>query len=92
MFIHTRGNATNRSAKFGRQKRTFCWKKVEKAVSQIKSDRLLYPVMIPLASFTCMSNDYSHYNLPFRKGAKSWAGSFLNAYVQTKSKFAFCLW
>ena len=31
-------------------------------------------------------------NLPFRKGAKSWAGSFLNAYVQTKSKFAFCLW
>ena len=40
MFIHTRGSAPKRSAKFGRQKRTFCGKKEEKAVSQIKSDRL----------------------------------------------------
>ena len=40
MFMHTRGSAPKRSAKFGRQKRTFCGKKEEKAVSQIKSDRL----------------------------------------------------
>ena len=42
MFIHTRGRAHKRSAKFGRQKRTFGGKKEEKAVSQIKSDRLYY--------------------------------------------------
>ena len=40
MFKHTRGSATKRFAKFGRQKRTFCGEKEEKAVSQIKSDRL----------------------------------------------------
>ena len=40
MFIHTCGSAPKMSAKFGRQKRTFCGKKEEKAVSQIKSDRL----------------------------------------------------
>ena len=40
MFIHTRGSAPKRSAKFGRQKRTFGGNKEEKAVSQIKSDRL----------------------------------------------------
>ena len=41
MLIHTCGSALKRSAKFGRQKRTFCGKKEEKAVSQIKSeDRL----------------------------------------------------
>ena len=40
MFIHTRGNATKRSAKFEWQKRTFCGKKEEKAVSPTKSDRL----------------------------------------------------
>ena len=39
-IIHTRGSATKRFAKFGRQKRTFCGKKEEKAVSQIKSDIL----------------------------------------------------
>ena len=33
MFIHTRGSATKRFAKFGRQKRTFRRKKEEKAVS-----------------------------------------------------------
>ena len=41
MFIHTRGSAPKRLAKFGRQKRTFCGKKEEKAVSQIKSDVFL---------------------------------------------------
>ena len=40
MFIHTRGCATKRFAKFGRQKRTFCGEKEEKAVSPTKSDRL----------------------------------------------------
>ena len=33
MFIHTRGGSPKRSAKFGRQKRTFCGKKEEKAES-----------------------------------------------------------
>ena len=32
MFIHTRGSGTKRFAKFGRQIRTFCGKKEEKAV------------------------------------------------------------
>ena len=40
MFIHTRGSATKRFAKFGRQKRTFCGEKEGKAVSPTKSDRL----------------------------------------------------
>ena len=44
MFIHTCGGAPKRSAKFGRQKRTFCGKKAEKAVSQIKSDRRLQEI------------------------------------------------
>ena len=30
-------------------------------------------------------------NLPFRKGAKSWAGSFLNAYVQLNLSLLFAL-
>ena len=40
MFIHTRGSATKRFAKFEWHKRIFCVEKEEKAVSQIKSDRL----------------------------------------------------
>ena len=36
MFIHTRGSATKRFAKFGRQKQTFCG---EKAVSPWKQVR-----------------------------------------------------
>ena len=39
MFIHTRGCATKRFAKFGRQTRPFLGKKAEKAVSLTKSDR-----------------------------------------------------
>ena len=31
MFMHTRGSAPKRSAKFGRQKRTFCGKKEQNA-------------------------------------------------------------
>ena len=43
IHVHTRGSApVKRSAKFGRQKRTFCGEKAEKAVSQIKSDRLFF--------------------------------------------------
>ena len=34
------GSAPKRFAKFARQKRTFCGKKEEKAVSQMKSGRL----------------------------------------------------
>ena len=35
MFIHTRGSAPKRFAKFGRQKRTFCGKKLLAKSSQI---------------------------------------------------------
>ena len=36
MFIHTRGSAIKRFAKFKWQKRTFCGRKEEKAVSPIR--------------------------------------------------------
>ena len=55
MFKHTRGSATKRFAKFGRQKQTFCGEKEEKAVSQIKSDRLSFigEVVLCLALGKC---------------------------------------
>ena len=34
MFIHTRGSATKRFAKFGMQKRTFCGKKRKKLLAK----------------------------------------------------------
>ena len=45
MFIYTRVSAPKRFAKFGR---LFLGKKEEKAVSQLKSDRLLQAMCIPL--------------------------------------------
>ena len=35
MFVHTRSNAPKMSAKFGWQTRTFCHKKVGKAVAKL---------------------------------------------------------
>ena len=40
MFIHTRSSAHNMFAKFGWKTRTFCHKKMEKAVAKLESDRL----------------------------------------------------
>ena len=40
MFVHTRSSATKRYAKFGWQTRTFCHKKVGKAIAKLESDRL----------------------------------------------------
>ena len=40
MFIHTRSTAPKMFAKFGCQTRTFCHKKVGKAVAKLESDRL----------------------------------------------------
>ena len=38
--VYPRGSAPKRFAKFGSQKQTFCGEKDEKAISQLKSDRL----------------------------------------------------
>ena len=40
MFVHTRSSAPKRFAKFGCQTRTFCHKKVGKAIAKLESDRL----------------------------------------------------
>ena len=40
MFMHTCISAPKRFAKFGWQARTFCHKKVGKAVAKLESDRL----------------------------------------------------
>ena len=40
MFIHTRGSAAKRFAKFGRQTRKFCHKKSGKSSDKLESDRL----------------------------------------------------
>ena len=40
MFVNTRSSAPKRFAKFGRQTRTFCHKKVGKAIAKLESDRL----------------------------------------------------
>ena len=40
MFVHTRSSPLKRFAKFGLQARTFCHKKVGKAIAKLESDRL----------------------------------------------------
>ena len=40
MFIHTRSSAPNMFAKFGWKTRTFCHKKMQKAVAKLEIDRL----------------------------------------------------
>ena len=50
MLIYTRVSAPKRFAKFGRQKQTFLGRKEEKAVSQLKSDRLYIVVIDTRAS------------------------------------------
>ena len=40
MFVHTRKSAPKRFAKFGRQNRTFCHKKVAKVIAKLESDRI----------------------------------------------------
>ena len=49
MFIHTHVRAPKRFAKFGRQKRTFCGEKEEKAVSQTQERQA---IVIPIIHVT----------------------------------------